>query len=239
MSEHYGGRALEPELNAKLVDEVRQHGRGLTQYIRYASSGEPLTHKLIFEMIEYAVRHSGVAVTLTTNGKTLDGFPLTAGGEITSTPAIINSGGNFGLLIYATDGYLYGYKTPWAYDSTKILWRNYLNDKYHSNANYEISSPSVSSSCLPSDKVYNWPNPAYGKLTNIRYYLGGDVSNVNVKIMDLSGELVTTLIGTTNKGFDNEVQWDISTVQSGIYIAVVELEGGCTETAAIKIAIVK
>src|SRR5215471_5495109 len=69
---HYGGRSLEPELNAKLVDEVRNHGRGFTQYIRYASSGEPLTHKLIFEMMEYAVRNSGVAVTLTTNGKTLD-----------------------------------------------------------------------------------------------------------------------------------------------------------------------
>src|SRR5256885_17037962 len=60
MSEHYGGRSLEAELNAKLVDEVRRHGRGHTQYIRYASSGEPLTHKLIFEMIEYAVRNSGV-----------------------------------------------------------------------------------------------------------------------------------------------------------------------------------
>ena len=72
LSEHYAGRSLEPELNAKLVDEVRRHGQGLTQYIRYASSGEPLTHKFIFEMIEYAVRNSGVAVTLTTNGKTLD-----------------------------------------------------------------------------------------------------------------------------------------------------------------------
>lgn len=71
-SEHYAGRSLEPELNAKLVDEVRRQGNGITQYIRYASSGEPLTHKFIFEMIEYAVRNSGVAVTLTTNGKTLD-----------------------------------------------------------------------------------------------------------------------------------------------------------------------
>ena len=72
VSEHYNGRSLEPELNAKLVDEVRQRGRGHTQYIRYASNGEPLTHKFIFEMLEYAVRHSGVMVTLTTNGKTLD-----------------------------------------------------------------------------------------------------------------------------------------------------------------------
>lgn len=72
VSEHYGGRSLEPELNAKLVDEVRQYGQGHTAYIRYASNGEPLTHKNIFEMLEYAVRRSRVMVTLTTNGKTLD-----------------------------------------------------------------------------------------------------------------------------------------------------------------------
>jgi hypothetical protein len=32
---------------------------------------------------------------------------------------------------------------------------------------------------------------------------------------------------------------DITNVQSGIYIAVVQLEGGCAETATIKIAVVK
>jgi MoaA/NifB/PqqE/SkfB family radical SAM enzyme len=71
-SEHYGGRALAPELNVKLVEEVKRHGRGITQYIRYASNGEPLAHPQIFEMMEYAVRHSGVTVTLTTNGKLLN-----------------------------------------------------------------------------------------------------------------------------------------------------------------------
>lgn len=68
-SEHYDGRSVSLELNAKLVDEVRQHGQGQTLYIRYASNGEPLTHPQIYEMLEYAKRHSGVMVTLTTNGK--------------------------------------------------------------------------------------------------------------------------------------------------------------------------
>lgn len=71
-SEHYGGRSLEPELNAKLVDEVKTHGKNSTQYIRYTSNGEPTAHKNCFEMIDYAVRRSGVTVALTTNGKTLD-----------------------------------------------------------------------------------------------------------------------------------------------------------------------
>lgn len=67
-SAHYSARYLEPELNTKMVDEVRDHGRGLTQYIRYTSEGEPLIHPRGYEMIEYAARNSGVFVTLTTNG---------------------------------------------------------------------------------------------------------------------------------------------------------------------------
>lgn len=67
-SAHYGARYLEPELNRKLVDEVRTEGAGCTQYIRYTAEGEPLVHPRGYEMIEYAVRRSGVFVTLTTNG---------------------------------------------------------------------------------------------------------------------------------------------------------------------------
>jgi len=67
-SEHYGSRVLTPDLNTKMVDEVRQHGQDITQYIRYAANGEPLTHPQIYEMLEYATRNSGVIVTLTTNG---------------------------------------------------------------------------------------------------------------------------------------------------------------------------
>ena len=67
-SVHYAARYLEPELNAKLVDEVAEHGIGKTQYIRYSSEGEPLIHPRGYEMIEYAVKNSGVFVTLTTNG---------------------------------------------------------------------------------------------------------------------------------------------------------------------------
>jgi len=67
-SEHYDARCLSPELNAKIVDEVRAYGVGKTRYIRYSSEGEPLVHPKGYEMIDYAVRNSGVYVTLTTNG---------------------------------------------------------------------------------------------------------------------------------------------------------------------------
>jgi MoaA/NifB/PqqE/SkfB family radical SAM enzyme len=70
-SEHYNARSLEIDLNKKLVDEVREHGATSTQYIRYTSNGEPLTHPKIFEMLSYAKNNSGTMVTVTTNGKLL------------------------------------------------------------------------------------------------------------------------------------------------------------------------
>jgi MoaA/NifB/PqqE/SkfB family radical SAM enzyme len=72
VSPHYSGRKLELALNNKLVDEVRTHGQGKTQYIRYTSEGEPLTYPLVLEMLDYAKKCSGVMVTLTTNGKIMN-----------------------------------------------------------------------------------------------------------------------------------------------------------------------
>jgi MoaA/NifB/PqqE/SkfB family radical SAM enzyme len=71
-SEHYAGRYLDPALNEKMIEEVKQHGQGRTQYIRYSSNGEPLAHPQGYDMIQAAVDHSGVFVTLTTNGKIMN-----------------------------------------------------------------------------------------------------------------------------------------------------------------------
>jgi len=73
VSEHYSASYLPPELNAKLVNEVREHGQGFTDYIRYASAGEPMVHPEIYEMLTYAKKNSGVMVTLTTNGTLMSG----------------------------------------------------------------------------------------------------------------------------------------------------------------------
>src|SRR5262245_10240453 len=71
-SSHYSGAFLDPALNAKMVHEVAEHGRGHTLYIRYTSNGEPLVHPCIYDMLDHAVRYSGVFVTLTTNGTTMN-----------------------------------------------------------------------------------------------------------------------------------------------------------------------
>ena len=125
--------------------------------------------------------------------------------------------------------------------SILFLFKNFLKDKYLSNNNYlSGNSPASYSGKLPSDKVYNWPNPVYDGQTFIRYYINGIASSVSVKILDLSGELVTTLPATAFSNADNEVVWNVSGVQSGIYYGIVEGNiDGSSETQVIKIAIVK
>ena len=71
-SSFYAARYQSPDLNAKLIEEVRTQGRGYTQYIRYTGEGEPLIHPHIFEMLRSAKQHSGVLVSLTTNGTLLN-----------------------------------------------------------------------------------------------------------------------------------------------------------------------
>ncbi|MBM3882904.1 MAG: radical SAM protein [Verrucomicrobia bacterium] len=72
-SPQYHGLALDPELNAKLVDEVRLQGQGCLQQLRYGGNGEPLTHPRLFDMLDYASQQagSGVTITLATNGRLL------------------------------------------------------------------------------------------------------------------------------------------------------------------------
>ena len=176
-----------------------------------------------------------------TDGKVVGGFPVKIGPNTTSTPALANINDTLGILAVGGDGFLYAFKTGTGYFDEKILWRNYLKNSFLSNNNFRIGNIPVSySEKLPADKVYNWPNPVYSNETFIRYYLNGNASSVNIKILDLSGELVTTLKGTTFSKSDNEVRWDASSVQSGVYYGVVEADiDGSTETKIIKMAIVK
>ena len=72
LSKKYQKSMLKEDLNKKMVDEVFEHGRKYTKYIRYTSNGEPLVHPKSYDMILYAVQNSGTKVTLTTNGTLLN-----------------------------------------------------------------------------------------------------------------------------------------------------------------------
>ncbi len=92
---------------------------------------------------------------------------------------------------------------------------------------------------MPANTAYNYPNPTEGNLTTIRYRLNFP-AEVNIKIYDLAGELVDELAGTGFGQADNEVNWEVTNIESGVYLARVEAEGnGMKDVAIFKIAVVK
>ncbi|MCX6157450.1 MAG: T9SS type A sorting domain-containing protein [Ignavibacteriota bacterium] len=184
---------------------------------------------------------SGDLNCISMTGKNIDGFPVKIGTNTYSTPALFNYSDTLAISVISGDGYMYSFKTDKVYKPQNILWKNYLRDKNFSNNNFRGVQSSVSySEKLPKDRVYNWPNPVYDSKTYIRYYINGNAGTVNIRILDLSGELVTKLTGTTFSNNDNEVIWDVSKVASGLYYGVVEATiDGSTETKVIKIAVVK
>ncbi len=92
---------------------------------------------------------------------------------------------------------------------------------------------------FPTSRAYNYPNPVYESTTNIRYYVSEDAS-INIKIFDLAGDYVAELNDEAQGGVDNETVWDVSNIQSGVYLARIEASAsGQTEQVVIKIAVVK
>lgn len=171
----------------------------------------------------------------TANGKMVNGFPLQTGG-IVSSPVLWGNK----LVVASTDTSLYVWKTGDLFDTSKILWGNFLGDKRHANSvEGKGTFTAKSLELLPKQFAYNWPNPAYGASTNIRYYLGKPAT-VKIKIINLAGELVDELQGTNYAGLDNEVQWNVSNMKSGIYFAQITASaGGEEQSQIIKIAVVK
>ncbi len=181
------------------------------------------------------------------NGKIADGFPITTGVQFLLNPVLLKEE-------LPTMGPLPSYK-PYlaALDQTnklyvwnlspmqgKSYWSGVFGDAMNTSFVPGPSSTNKITEFFPVDKAYNWPNPVYGGSTNIRYYTSED-SDVNIKIVDLAGELVAELNGHANGGFDNEITWDVSKIQSGIYFARLEVKGvtGNSANKIIKIAVIK
>ncbi|CAN5410331.1 hypothetical protein BH10BAC5_BH10BAC5_08390 [soil metagenome] len=187
------------------------------------------------------VTENGDLNAYNSKGRSLTGFPVKTGANTVSTPSLANFNDTLGIAIIGGDGNLYAYKTGYSYNPANIYWKNYLKDNYLSNSNFQVvSGGAVIVDKFPGDRFYNWPNPTYDNKTYIRYFINGQAGVINLRIVDLSGELVTTLNATRNSNADNEVIWDVGNVQSGIYFGVIDAEiDGAKYTKIIKIAVVK
>ena len=193
-----------------------------------------------------AATSDGLIGAFTRQGKMATGFPLSAGpgnqdvavGTLSpGTPAT----GKVLVVVSSQDGGVHAWRTYTGSDAAADPWPQYQYDALHSGQLVAApqSGPPISSEFMPKDRVYNWPNPVYTAKTYIRYYVSVSAT-VHIKIFTLTGDLVTELDGPGAGGLDNEVAWDVSGVQSGIYLARVEADGPSTsQVRIVKIAVVR
>jgi hypothetical protein len=148
---------------------------------------------------------------------------------------VVASGGDGSVSAWFTG------KSNGAAVAANYPWPQFQHDAQHTGIDQTVLSNGVplSSEFFPAARAYNWPNPVYDGKTFIRYYVKENAT-VRVKIYDLAGDLAADLSGTGQAGVDNEIAWDVSGVQSGIYFARIEANGASTSGGAtVKIAVVK
>jgi hypothetical protein len=169
------------------------------------------------------------------DGKMLAGYPLQTGGIVSSLTASSQY-----LVAASSDSSIYVWTIGGVFDLAHSTWTNYLATTDHLNFSAGIAGGvDKSDELMPTAMAYNWPNPVYNKTTHIRYYLGKQAT-VTVKIFTMAGASVATLHGNGSAHTDNEIDWDVSSVQSGIYFAQIEANaGGEKSSTIIKIAVVK
>jgi len=190
---------------------------------------------------------NGLVAAYDSKGKMLDGFPLAVSGPISSSPLIFEipttslSLPTQAVLAVADDN---GFLSAWGLDPLRIRldapWSSFRGNTKHSGSDTTSGGlVIVPSEFFPSARAYNWPNPVYDGKTSIRYYVKEDAS-VRITIFDLAGERVDELTGPGAGGMDNEVEWNVQSIQSGVYFGRIEATAGEQKgVAIIKIAVVK
>jgi hypothetical protein len=174
-----------------------------------------------------AVSSTGLVSAYTAEGKPLPGFPIDLGtsvsGKLAAFPITVNSGlPQTGFTMMGDDGRLYAYEVSVNYSPVD-------------------TGPTVpiSPDFLPESRVYNWPNPVYGRTTQIRFYCAQD-ADISITVFDIAGKKITELSGRALAGIDTELTWDVSHIQSGVYLARVKASNqNQTQARIIKIAVVK
>lgn len=217
----------------------------------YGFAGTPLFAKLSVPAV-WVYSKDGRLFGISGNGKVLPGYPTVSAGRQGVTPVLyndVNNPSSSGAIstnitqITAENNFsVWDLSSASGSPAADLLysWReengNILNSSFLTMKN----SDNKINVYFPKERAYNWPNPVYGNETNIRYYVSED-SKIHIKIFDLSGGFVAELNADARGGMDNETAWNVSNIQSGVYLARIEAKGksGAAENSIIKIAVIK
>lgn len=194
------------------------------------------------ELVVYT--NSGLVYVIdAATGKMVNGFPLSIGEQLKDyqsfAPQFFATNGKTGLAVTGKSGYL----SSWLLNelTSRVHFSGRYGDAQNSSSVGASSGQLKISEYFPQTKVYNYPNPVISGETYIRFFVGED-SDISVKIFDLAGDFVAELSGFATGGLDGEIRWNVSAIESGVYLARVEAKSvvsGKTDNKIIKIAIIK
>ncbi len=189
-----------------------------------------------------ALTADGTLSAWNNHGKLLTGFSVVAASPgYASMAAMKDSAGQLAVFTATRSGYTQALSLEHSYNAAKLYWAQQFGNSLLSSTDSTVLAtlPPQTTEFFPKSRTYNWPNPVYGSSTQIRYYVSENAA-VNIKIFDLAGSKITELNGSAVAGMDNELTWNVSNIQSGIYLARVEAKSASQSAVTIvKIAIVK
>jgi hypothetical protein len=171
-------------------------------------------------------------------GNLVEGFPISFGTQLISDAILFVAQDKIALAGIDSSKTFNG----WKISSTlsRIDWAEIFGNNNNTSFLAKALETEKNNSFFPTNRAYNYPNPVYNGQTSIRYYVNED-SKINIKIFDLAGDYVAELIDDAQGGMDNETEWNVESIQSGVYLTRIEAVGvsGKTESVVIKIAVVK
>ncbi len=207
-------------------------------------SGTPLSANISNSNL-FAYSTEGDIYSFNYDAEISESFPLSAGSSLSAVPALFLDTGKhdaisdrtFSLAAVTYENNLFVWNI--AATTGLIFWGEEYANSYN-NSYLEGPVRSETAEYFPEERAYNWPNPVFEDETYIRYFVSED-SDVEVKIFDLSGELIAELTQKARGGLDNEITWNVNDVPSGVYFAHINLNSnaGNADSKIIKIAVIK
>ncbi|MFQ6616027.1 MAG: T9SS type A sorting domain-containing protein, partial [Fidelibacterota bacterium] len=133
----------------------------------------------------------------------------------------------------------------WVFDSSGTPTGNAWSTVHHDPANTRTLRASlprrlpVVSRLIDRDRTYAYPNPAHQGTATFRVFVES-AEKVDIAIYDLAGFFVEKLtLEPLHQGTVNEVVWNVSGVESGVYLVTVTAgRGDRVENKVLKIAVV-
>ncbi len=167
------------------------------------------------------------------DGTPIDGFPLLAKDAVRGTPTIadLDKDGDIEIVVSGYDRTVYVWDLTSPFDPDYAPWPTFQGNALHTG---RVGAPTITSTppVLPAraQLAQNYPNP-FNPITRIRYTVPGEsLQPVDLRVYDVAGRLVATLVTQEQRAGAYTVAWDGrnrhgQAVSSGVYFYRLRLPG--------------